>query len=126
VALTTTKANEFCPLSAPRDTKGCLAGGCTFQLGEEFGQVRYLIMRVEAGGVGENPDSGLADRLGLEAELGFFAVEGDAVGGDADDGDEAGCVAEDFTGEELGAFAEFVGAELVGHGGGAGAHVGDA
>src|SRR5207249_5628643 len=37
-----------------------------------------------------------------------------------------GFVPKDFAGENFGAFAELVGGELMGHGGGAGAHVGDA
>ncbi len=83
-------------------------------------------MRVESGGVGQDPNLGPADGFGLETELGFFAVEGDAVGSDADDGDETRLIAEDFAGEDFSAFAKLVGAELVGHGGGAGTHVGDA
>ena len=62
----------------------------------------------------------------LEADAGVFDAGDDAVGADADEGDDGGAPAFDFGLEALAAGAKFVVGEFIGAGGGAIDDVGDA
>ena len=62
----------------------------------------------------------------FEADAGVFDAGDDAVGTDADEGDDGGVPAFDFGFESLPAGAEFVVGELIGAGGSAIDDVGDA
>ena len=55
-----------------------------------------LVVRVEAAGVGENPGVAAAEGGLLEADAGVFDAGDDAVGADADEGDDGGAPAFDF------------------------------
>ncbi len=64
--------------------------------------------------------------MGLAADLGTTLVEGDAVGLEPDEGNEAGLEPQDLADDLAGAGADLVRGELVGRGGAAGNEVGDA
>ncbi len=82
-------------------------------------------MGVESAGVWQCPNAG-AFPVGLWADFGFGLGKGDAVGGDAQEGEAFGFVLIDFGGEQFAACFDFGGGEFVGAGGGTGGHVGDA
>ncbi len=83
-------------------------------------------MGVEAAGVGEDPGVAAAEEVLLEADAGVFYAGDDAVGPDADEGDDGGAPAFDFGFEALAAGATLVVGEFIGAGGGAFDDVGDA
>ena len=62
----------------------------------------------------------------MEADAGVFYAGDDAVGSNADEGDDGGAPALDLGFEALAAGAKFVVGELIGAGGGAFDNVGDA
>ena len=82
-------------------------------------------MRIEAARVREHPEPGIADGLRLPAEHGMRPIECDAVGADADYGDDPRPIAPDFAFERPPAGSQFVVVELGGACGGAGDEVGD-
>jgi hypothetical protein len=85
-----------------------------------------LIVGVEAAGVGEDPSVATTEGVFLEADSGIFDAGNDAVGADADEGDDGGAPTFNFGCEALAAGAKFVVREFIGAGGGALDDVGDA
>ena len=96
------------------------------EVAEEGDQGVGLVVGVEAGGVREDPDARLPDRLFLQAELCFRALEGGAVGADAHHREVAWLVLQDLACQGAGAGAQLVGSQLVRGRGGAGDDVRDA
>lgn len=47
-----------------------------------------MVVGVEAAGVGEDPEDGVANEIWLAADDGFRLVEGGAVGAEAEDGQD--------------------------------------
>jgi hypothetical protein len=103
-----------------------LCNGPDAKVTEELCEGGGLVVSVEAAGVGEDPDVAPAEGSNLEADVGVFNARDDAVGADADKGDDGGAPAFDFGLETLAAGAEFVVSEFIGAGGGAFDDVGDA
>jgi len=89
------------------------------EVSEEFCEGRGQVVGVEAAGVGEDPGVAAAEGGLLEADAGVFDAGNDAVGTDADEGDDGGAPAFDFGLEALGAGTKFVVCEFIGSGGGA-------
>src|SRR5580692_3684502 len=87
-----------------------LCNGPEAEVSEELCERGGLVMGVEAAGVGEDPGVAAAEGGLLEADAGVFDVGDDAVGTDADEGDDGGAPAFDFGLEALAAGAKFVGA----------------
>jgi hypothetical protein len=83
-------------------------------------------VRIEAAGVGQHPELRLADRIGLGADGGLRAVEGDAIGTDADHGEIARPVPLHFPRHDLRAGDELLGRQFISAERGAGHHVRDA
>src|SRR5437868_8256280 len=96
------------------------------EVSEELCEGGRLIVGVEAAGVGEDPGVAAAEEVLLEADAGIFDAGDDAVGSDADEGDDGGAPAFDFGFEALAAGAKFVVGEFIGAGGGAFDDIGDA
>ena len=96
------------------------------EVSEELCEGGGLVVGVEAAGVGEDPGVAAAEGVLLEADAGVFDAGDDAVGADADEGDDGGAPAFDFGFEALAAGAKFVVGEFIGAGGGAFDDVGDA
>ena len=84
-----------------------------------------LVVGVEAAGVGEDPGVAAAEVGFLEADSGIFDAGDDAVGTDADEGDDGRSPAFDFGLEALAAGAKFVMGEFISAGGRAPDDVGD-
>ena len=85
-----------------------------------------LVVGVEAAGAGEDPGVAAAEGGLLEADAGVFDAGDDAVGADADEGDDSGAPSFDFGFEALAASAKFVVPEFIGAGGSALDDVSDA
>ena len=103
-----------------------LCNGPEAEISEELCEGGGLVVGVEAAGVGEDPGVAAAEGVLLEADAGVFDAGDDAVGTDADEGDDGGAPAFDFGLEALAAGAKFVVGEFIGAGGGAFDDVGDA
>ena len=103
-----------------------LRNGPKAEVSEELCEGGGLVMGVEAAGIGKNPGVASAEGGVLQADAGVFDAGDDAVGPDADKGDDGGAPAFDFGFEALAAGAKFVVGELIGASGGAGDEVGDA
>ena len=103
-----------------------LCDGPEAEFSEELGEGGGLVVGVDAAGVGEDPGVAAAEGGLLEADAGVFDAGDDAVGADADEGDDGGAPAFDFGLEALAAGAKFVVGEFIGAGGGALDDVGDA
>src|SRR6266478_816547 len=103
-----------------------LCNGPETEVSEELCEGGRLIVSVEAAGVGEDPGVAAAEEVLLEADAGVFDAGDDAVGSDADEGDDGGAPAFDFGFEALAAGAKFVVREFIGAGGGALDDIGDA
>src|SRR5271155_5580642 len=103
-----------------------LCNGPDAEVPEELCEGGGLVVGVDAAGVGENPGVAAAEAGLLEADAGVLDAGDDAVGADADEGDDGGAPAIDFGLEALAAGAKFVVRELIGAGGGALDDVGDA
>jgi hypothetical protein len=110
----------------PFSTARVLGSRPEAKVAEEFCEGGGLVVGVEAAGVGENPGVAAAEGGVLEADAGVFDAGDDAVGPDADEGDDGGAPAFDFGLEALAAGAKFVVGEFIGTGGGASDDVGDA
>ena len=67
-----------------------LCNGPEAEVSEELCEGGGLVVGVEAAGVGENPGMAAAERGLLEADAGVFDAGDDAVGADADEGDDGG------------------------------------
>ena len=103
-----------------------LCNGPEAEFSEELCEGGGLIMGVEAAGIGKHPGMAAAKGCFLQADAGVFDAGDDAVGSDADKGDDRGAPAFDFGFEALAAGAKFVVGKLIGAGSGAGDEVGDA
>ena len=94
-----------------------MLGSCPHaEFAEEFCEGGGLVVGVEAAGVGEDPGVAAAEGVFLEADAGVFDAGDDAVGADADEGDDGGAPAFDFGFETLAAGAKFVVGEFIGAG----------
>ncbi len=102
-----------------------LCNGPEAEFSEELCEGGRLIMGVDAAGVGQDPGVAATEGVLLEADAGVFDAGDDAVGADADEGDDGGAPAFDFGFEAPAAGAKFVVGELIGAGGGAFDDVGD-
>ena len=91
-----------------------LCNGPEAEVSEELGEGGGLVVGVEAAGVGEDPGVAAAERGLLEADTGIPDAGDDAVGADADEGDDGGAPAFDFGLEALAAGAKFVVGEFIG------------
>ena len=89
------------------------------EVSEELCEGGGLVVGVEAAGVGENPGVAAAEGDRLEADAGVFDAGDDAIGTDADEGDDGGAPAFDFGFEALAAGAKLVGGKFIGASGGA-------
>ena len=96
------------------------------EVSEELCEGGGQIVSIEAAGVGEDPGVAATEGVLLKANAGVFDARDDAVGADADEGDDGGAPAFDFGLEAPAAGAKFVGGEFIGAGGGALDDVGDA
>ena len=103
-----------------------LCNGPEAEVSEELCEGGGLIVGVEAAGIGEDPGVAATEGVFLEADSGIFDARHDAVGADADEGDNGGAPTFDFGFEALAASAKFVVREFIGAGGGALDDVGDA
>ena len=103
-----------------------LCNGPDAKVSEELCEDGGLVMGVQAAGVGENPGVAAAEGSFLEADADVFDAGDDAVGADADEGDDGGAPAFDLGFEALAALAKFVVGELIGAGCGTLDDVGDA
>src|SRR5258707_1152125 len=103
-----------------------LCNGPEAEVSEELCEGGGLVVGVEAAGVGEDPGVAAAEGGLLEADAGVFDAGDDAIGTDADEGDDGGAPAFDFGLEALAAGAKFVVGEFIGAGGSAFDDVGDA
>ncbi len=96
-----------------------LCNGPEAEVSEELCEGGGLVVGVQAAGVGEDPGVAAAEGGLLEADAGVFDAGDNAVGADADEGDDGGAPAFDFGFESLAAGAKFVVGEFIGAGGGA-------
>src|SRR5258707_9317755 len=103
-----------------------LCNGPEAEVSEELCEGGRLVVGVEAAGIGEDPGVAADEGGLLEADAGVFDAGDDAVGTDADEGDDGGAPAFDFRLEALAAGAKFVLGEFIGAGGSAFDDVGDA
>ena len=103
-----------------------LRNGPEAEVSEELCEGSGLVVGVEAAGVGKDPGVAAAEGGLLEADAGVFDAGDDAVGTDADEGDDGWPPAFDFGFEALPAGAKFVVGEFIGASGGALDDVGDA
>ncbi len=103
-----------------------LCNGPEAEIAEELCEGGGQVVGVEAAGVGEDPGVAAAEGGLLEADAGVLDAGDDAVGADADEGDDRRAPAFDFGFEALAAGAYFVVGEFSGAGGGALDDVGDA
>ena len=103
-----------------------LGNGPEAEVSEELCEGSGQVVGVEAAGVGEDPGVAAAEGGLLEADAGVFDAGNDAVGTDADKGDDGRSPAFDFGLEALGACAKFLVCEFIGAGGGAFDDIGDA
>ena len=103
-----------------------LRNGPEAEVSEELCEGGGLVMGIEAAGIGKNPGVAAAEGGLLQADAGVFDAGDDAVGPDADKGDDGGAPTFDFRFKTVAAGAKFVVSEFIGAGGGAGNEVGDA
>lgn len=103
-----------------------LGNGPEAEVSEDLCEGGGQVVGVEAAGVGEDPGVAAAEGGLLEADAGVFDAGNDAVGTDADEGDDGGPPAFDFGLEALAAGAKFVVCEFIGAGGSAFDDIGDA
>ncbi len=102
-----------------------LCNGPDAEISEKFCERGGLVVGVDAARVGQNPSVAAPEEGVLEADTGVFDAGDDAVGADADEGDDGRAPAFDFGFETLAAGAKFVVGEFIGAGGGAFDDVGD-
>jgi hypothetical protein len=103
-----------------------LCNGPEAEVSEELCEGGELVVGVEAAGVEEDPGVAAAEWDFLEADVGVIDAGDDAVGTDADEGDNGGAPAFDVGLESLRASEKFVVGKFIGAGGGAFDDVGDA
>src|ERR1700722_3699557 len=107
-------------------TASVLCNGPKAEVSEELREGGGQVVGVEATGVGKNPSVAAAKEGLLEADAGGFVARDDAVGVNADEGDDGRAPASDFGLESPAAGAKFVVGEFIRAGGGAIDDVGDA
>lgn len=93
---------------------------------KQLDQIRQLIVRVEAAGIGKHPDLCALEEVRLRADRRSLQPEAVAVGPDAQECDDLRPVLAHFGGEAPAARDEFRGAHLLGCGGRAVHEIGDA
>ena len=103
-----------------------LCHGPESEVSEEPCEGGGLVVGVDTAGIGEDPGVAAAEGDLLEADAGVLDAGDDAVGTDADEGDDGGTPAFDFGFEALAAGAKFVVGQFIGASGGAFDDVGDA
>jgi hypothetical protein len=103
-----------------------LCNGPNAEVSKELREGGGQVMCVEAAGVGKNPSVAVTEKRLLEADAGVFDTGDDAVGVNADKGDDGRAPASDFGLEAQAAGAKFVVGEFIRAGGGALDDVGDA
>jgi hypothetical protein len=103
-----------------------LGNGPEAEVSEELCEGGGQVVGVEAAGIGEDPGVAAAEGGLLETDAGVFDAGNDAIGTDADEGDDGGAPSFDFGLEALAAGAKFVVCEFSGAGGGAFDDIGDA
>ena len=103
-----------------------LCNGPEPELSEELPEGRGQIVGIEAAGVGQDPGVAAAEQRFLETNTGVFYAGDNAVGADADEGDDGRTPAFDFGLEPPAAGAKFIIRQFIGTGGGAFHDVGDA
>src|SRR5271156_1177588 len=84
-----------------------LRNGPEAEVSKELCEDGRLIVGVESAGVGEDPGVAAAEEVLLETDASIFYAGDDAVGSDADEGDDGGSPAFDFGFETLAAGAKF-------------------
>ncbi len=95
-----------------------LFNGPEAEVSEELCEGSGQVMGVQAAGVGQDPGMATAKRGLLQADTGVFDSGDDAVGPDADKGDDGRAPAFNFHFEALGTGSKLVVGELIGAGGG--------
>jgi hypothetical protein len=103
-----------------------LCNGPNAELSEELREGGGQVVGVEATGVGKNPSVAAAEKGLLEANAGVFDTRDNAVGMNANKGDDRRPPASDFGLEAPAAGAKFVVGEFIRAGGGALDDIGDA
>src|SRR4051812_45937327 len=95
-----------------------LCNGPTVEVSEELGESGGLVVGVEAARVGKHPGVAAAESGLLQADAGVFVAGDNAVGTNADEGDDGGTPAFDFGCQALAAGAKFLDREFIGASGG--------
>ena len=103
-----------------------LCNGPEAEVSEELCEGGGLVVGVKSAGVGEDPGVAAAEGGLLESDASVFDAGDNAIGADADEGDDGGAPAFDFGFQALAAGAKFVVGEFISAGGGAIDDVGDA
>ena len=103
-----------------------LCNGPNAEVSEELREGGRQVVGVEATGVGKNPSVAATEKGLLEADAGVFDTGDDAVGVNADKGDDGGAPAFDFGLEAPAPGAKLVVGEFIRAGGGAFDDIGDA
>ena len=98
----------------------------TVEVCEELRERGGPIVGVQSAGVRKNPSMAAAEELLLEADPGVFYTRDDAVGVNANKGDDGRMPAPDFRQEASAAGAKLVVGEFIGAGSGAIDNIGDA
>ena len=103
-----------------------LCNGPNAKVSEELREGGGQVVGVEATGVGKNPSVAVAEKVLLEADAGVFDTGDNAVGVNADKGDDGRAPASDFGLETPAAGTKFVIGEFIRASSGALDDVGDA
>ena len=103
-----------------------LCNGPGAEVSEELFEGGGKVVGVKAAGIRQDPGVAATEAGLLEADAGVFDAGDDAVGTDADEGDDGGAPAFDFGLETSATGAKFVVSEFIGAGGSAFDDVGDA
>ncbi len=111
---------------ASRLTACVLCHRPTAEVCEELREGGGLVMGVQSARIGKNPSVAAAEKWLLEADSGVFEARDDAVGVNADKGDDGRTQAFDFGEHASAAGAKLIVGEFIRAGGGAIDNVGDA
>lgn len=91
-----------------------LCNSPTVEVSEELGEGGGLVVGIEAARVGKYPGVAAAEGVFLQADAGVFVAGDNAVGTDANEGDDGGTPAIDFGFQTLAAGAKFVDRKFIG------------
>ena len=116
---------SYAPLR-PISAALALCNGPDAEVSEELCEGGGQVVGVEAAGIREDPGVAAAKAGLLEADARVFDAGDDAIGTDADEGDDGGAPAFDFGLETSASGAKFVVGKFIGAGGSAFNNVGDA